>query len=757
MILNKQGMHDTSDTDPDTDAEPAGAGPKGVGPPMLVGTKSRARPLCDGAGLCSTGVWPPWSRPESQSGKLREICALVNRAVDAWVQGCGTTAEDLFDRLAAGQIQEDPVPPRITFGLTEQVTRLFDECDEPARRRPGDRDQIIHIRLLMAIMREAQDPDVAGMWHYCRGVKLGVNHRMPRTPAVFEPKRRWRLQEQYEAEYYYGADAEGHWRDNYKSAQTHVDLIDRQLQDHVSRGLAFQVTAEEMKRLYPQGSIVSLGAVSKIDTPTTPDDIRIVMDGTHGVQLNKRIKPRDQDRCPTASDVKRLQREQGLTSPAVGLAVDVKEAHRLPPVHESDWQHQACRAKPDGPVIVYKFGVFGFASSAYWWARLGGALIRSLLRVAPPCAALWTLLMADDLKLESTAEQPKKWIVWAIMFLRMLGVPLSWRKLQGGTELIWIGYSVRLWNLSLGISASRAAWATAWLRRAARDGVVDIADLRSCLGRLSFIAGAMEYDRPFLAPLFGFVALYPSNGLRSVPLYARLIMNFLADRLERRRHYPSAVARSKSGEPFRVDAHAEGMAVGVGGWLPALDDHGNINLGASKWFAETLDRDSAPWAYHRGLPFKTIASLEALASLMGVLAFCDERGEHSDCTLIVPGYSDNRGNKFALSYLQSSKYPLCVLLMELACQLENRAQRLQLSWVPRELNDEADRLSRGDTSGFCDANRVRLRPDEVKWEVLHKYMDLGLSLEKLKRPRGEATGRRVRPTKRVPFRERDPW
>ncbi len=757
-IAAKQSMGGDTDTDPDSDAAPAGAGPKGSGPPMMVGGRSEARQLRDGAGLCSTGVWPPWSRPEIKAPSLISIRAHVMRTVDAWAQGCGVSVDEVFDKLAAGEVKEDPMPPSLLHGLTELAMRQYDGLIEHGRPRTEDRDQCVHMRLLMAMMRDADDPDVPGMLHYCRGVRLGVNRRLPRTPAVFEATWRWRLEDQSHADRFYGSEAVGSWQDNYRSAQVHQDLIAKQLREHVARGLAFEITPEEMRRKYPRGSVVSLGAVARIDSPESPDDIRIVMDGTHGVMLNNRIKPLDQDRCPTAGDVKRLQREQGTTSPAVGLAIDVKEAHRLPPVHEEDWHHQTCRATSSGPIVVYMFGVFGFASSAYWWARLGGALVRTLLRVAPRCAALWALLMADDLKLESTSTDAKRWIVWSIVLLRMLGVPLSWKKLQGGNELTWIGYSVRLWDLSLGISASRAAWATAWLRRASRDGVVDIGDLRSCLGRLSFIAGAMEYERPFLAPLFSYVSLYPSNGIRAVPLYARLIMTFIADRLERRRHYPSAVTRQKSSEPFRVDAHAEDMTVGVGGWLPATNSQGAIDLGSSKWFSETLNKETAPWAYHRGLPFKTTASLEALASLMGVVAFGPDGGDYEHMVMVVPGFSDNQGNQFALSRLQSSKYPLCVLLMELACRLEKRNQRLQLSWVPRDFNEEADRLSRGDFTGFSPELRINMDTASIKWEVLDQFMELGMSLEKMKRAAIQtSTNPKPKRIKRAPLKERDPW
>ena len=89
-------------------------------------------------------------------------------------------------------------------------------------------------------------------------------------------------------------------------------------------------------------------------------------------------------------------------------------------------------------------------------------------------------------------------------------------------------------------------------------------DLRAALGRLSFLTVALEFDKPFLAPLvFPFLSIFPAGDTRVVQLYVRLVMSHLAGRIERRRSYPSAEARHKIGDAFRVHASARGMEVGI--------------------------------------------------------------------------------------------------------------------------------------------------------------------------------------------------
>ncbi len=758
IIQDKQKPPDPEDTDADSDAEPAGSGPKGNGPPLTVGSFERKRELCDGGGICSVGRWPPWSRPETANPRLHAIRDLGLRGVRLWAEGTGCNPDEIFDRLAEGGAPEDPIPGELLDRLAEDAMRLFDADADHARPRPEDREQLIRVRLLRCLLRAAGDPDPNGMLHYCRGVRLGVNCKLPRTPAVYERKVRWRLQEQYQAQEHYGQSVEGVWRTNYKSVDAHLELIDRQLCDHVARGLAIRLTPEEAHRQYPNMTVVSLGAVAKTDAPKDMEDIRLVMDGTHGVTLNSRIKPRDRDRCPTAGDVKRLQREQARDLPAVGLAVDVREAHRLPPVHHEDWHHQACRSHHHSDIVMYKYCVFGFASSAYWWSRLGGAILRILLLLAPREASLWLLLLADDLKVESTSRAPRPWVLWVIVMMRLLGVPLAWKKIQGGREITWIGFSIRLLPLAVGISESRARWATEWLLRAARDGSVDVGELRSAVGRLSFVTNALEYERPFLSPLYSFLSLHPGSGIRSLPVYVRLVMQYLAMRLGRRRFYPSAESRCSQAHPFRVDAHAEGNVIGVGGWRPTAGTDGQISLASSPWFALSLDKGSAPWAYQRGQPYRAIASLEALAALLGIVAFSDTSRTNEDSVLVVPGLTDNRANKYALSHLQSTKFPLVVVLMELACQLDRKSQRLHLTWTPREMNAEADQLANGDTTGFSPELRVNMDLHTMPWIVLGQLMDQGMEFE---RERNLAPPPRAKPKaskrKRTPFKERQPW
>ncbi len=752
-----------SDTEPDSDAPPRGAGTRGLGAPLEVGSHDRRRPLCDGAGLCSLGQWPPWRRPALDCPQLARVRSHLNAYLDELQSRIGHSADHLFDLLAAGKVAEDPFACDADGmrALADRVARdLTNDRYSPAARAE-DLVQPVRIRMLQCILYLGGDPDHHAMDHFGRGVRLGVGVKLPRTPAVYSRKRRWRLEGQGDPTFDLAGEREAlgeDWRDNYVSARLHQRALLEQLVDAADRGLALRLSADEAAHYYPNLTINSLAGIAKMSDKGEVASVRLVMDGTHGVVVNRAIRQRDQDRCPVAADVRRVQREQALSGPAVGLALDVREAHRLPRIHPSDWGFQGCRSELSSDIFVFVVGCFGMSSAAYWWSRLGGALIRAAHLVALPSYELWLLLLADDLKAESTAPQPKRAVIFVVILLVLLGVPLSWHKAQGGLVINWIGYEVDLKALALGISPRRAEWCVGFLTQLARDGRADVGYLRSGLGRLAFVVGALEWERPFLAPFYAFLSRQPRQGFRSLPLYVRLTAQYMAARLALRRSYPSAATWVQGVEPFRIDASAEGTTIGVGGWLPVRNSEGDIDCALSPWFAFRLTEETAPWAFCKGLPFRTIAALEAVGVLVALIAFRSHLHLNSHQWYTMPGMTDNKGNQYTISRLQTTRYPLCAVLMEIAARSEALRLRLAMDWVPRELNAEADRLAGGVFAGFSPALRHEINWSSIEWMVMDWALEMGARFHAERRQSPERAEVGGPPRKRsVPLKESDPW
>ena len=139
----------------------------------------------------------------------------------------------------------------------------------------------------------------------------------------------------------------------------------------------------------------------------------------------------------------------------------------------------------------------------------------------------------------------------------MLGLLLSWNKVCVAPVLKWVGYELLLREAKLGITASRALWLQNCMERLLAERVVRVADVAEGLGRASFVYGALDNDRPFLRALYNFVAHFPPDSVRPLPLYVLVTLRHLANSLSERRHTPARSRRprgSKLGASMRMPA-----------------------------------------------------------------------------------------------------------------------------------------------------------------------------------------------------------
>ena len=124
----------------------------------------------------------------------------------------------------------------------------------------------------------------------------------------------------------------------------------------------------------------------------------------------------------------------------------------------------------------------------------------------------------------------------------------------------------------------------------------------------------------------------------------------------------------------------------------------------------------------------SIASIELLGTLLGVMLLL-EPSEKEDleqgAAVSVGGLTDNIGNRFAVARLLTTKWPLAAFVAELATQLELKLVLLQLSWVPREQNAEADAITNGVTEWLSRENRVEVDWSNFPFAILPGLLEKG--------------------------------
>ena len=150
-------------------------------------------------------------------------------------------------------------------------------------------------------MRICGDPDwrvlVSGSVNYSEGVPIGRNTKMPRTPAVYRRKIRWRS---YVDELADGRGPDS--RENYRSVQGHEDELEAQFKEEEALGMMQLVSEEAAKREFGSTLVVAaLGALQKSDSSW-----RVLHDGTHGVEVNPFVRLRDHHGAPGVAEQRAL-------------------------------------------------------------------------------------------------------------------------------------------------------------------------------------------------------------------------------------------------------------------------------------------------------------------------------------------------------------------------------------------------------------------------------------------------------------------
>jgi hypothetical protein len=413
-------------------------------------------------------------------------------------------------------------------------------------------------------------------------------------------------------------------------------------------------------------------------------------------------------------------------------------------------------------------GTFGLGSAAYHWSREAAGISRAIHYLLSG-EEFWQLLYVDDFLWFAQGANMQANLLMVVLFLEVINLPMSWKKFKGGHEQEWIGFWVTIPLRGVGISQARARWLCEWIGRTLITRLVNVGEFAQVLGRLSFAMSALDYFRPFLGPLFAWTAAMSKFSLLKIPEAISMILSFLSDRLSVQSGQVLGVGPDpetcRHREFYRSDAKAEGEDVCLGGWECK---HG-VPPGKARWFSEVITRSGSPWVFAAGESYRAIASLELLATLCCLLAF-DVDASSSGSNICGAG-TDNLGNRFVVSKLMTTKFPLVIVLMEIAAVLQSKGTHLELHWLPRLQNSEADCLTNQDFTQFDPALRVRVNIEEYQGIVMRKMMSAGMDLyteiRAAKVSKIESKLKRLSPTDAQPvssakkgrtnLRETDPW
>ena len=277
------------------------------------------------------------------------------------------------------------------------------------------------------------------------------------------------------------------------------------------------------------------------------------------------------------------------------------------------------------------------------------------------------------------------------------------------------------------------------------------------------MAGALRHVRPFLAPLFSWSSTLAGGTFAKFPDAVVILLEFVREEVSRKPVRSLEPLLTSPTDIFRVDAKAAGEEIVIGGW----ESWSGAPLSQARWFSFKLNRRNAAWAYLKGDPFRSIATLELIGVLAAVMVLApDASWAKGDSTVTLSALTDNLGNTHVLKKFASSRYPLSIVAMELSAQLDRRGIELDLQWVPRWQNQEADDLTNERFDDFDERRRIDVQFEQLDFMVMGKLLekagelDSELRLHKTSKEAKQAmerpSGEKVR-SKKGQLRWQDPW
>ncbi|CAE7153437.1 unnamed protein product, partial [Symbiodinium necroappetens] len=414
-----------------------------------------------------------------------------------------------------------------------------------------------------------------------------------------------------------------------------------------------------------------------------------------------------------------------------GFSLDIEAAHKTVRVRDGTLRY-----------LFYRVCPFGAVFSAHWFQRVSAFLIRMLHPFLYVRHSLF--VYSDDLL--GITEQSVLEITFALVlaFCVCFGYPISWKKLQMGPRILWIGWSFDFGAGGVEVPSDKTSKLLAGLRDILRQDRVDKRELHRVIGLIQWILQLFPLLKPWMNTLycdlhspfgtnysmdpgdFPSIADFLDDTLTftslisgtAIPLGSKLLSVRHVD-IKRKRDLAQVPLTSKrlwlrvaassrrrlspASKQFLlywkhwaedppllrplqiplaspVEAAADAMASSN---KFAIGGYVQMPSGNLLWFSQS-------WVM-ADLQFTKldlsddaqayIASFETLAQI--ALLHC-----------AIKSWCDNAGAESVSNKLYTRKYPLCIFAQRLALFSAYSSMSLDVSHIPGEYNKDADMLSR---------------------------------------------------------------
>ncbi|CAL1128619.1 unnamed protein product [Cladocopium goreaui] len=341
-------------------------------------------------------------------------------------------SERLDKILLAHVASGNPSPP---FSM-EILTPFKDDLEKflEAQGHPPDwsvrQHQPIHLHILHSLQKIMHDVDFTLLPSLLEGVRTGFSTAIPPS-GIFPPKERADIE----------PDPLSAHLSNWQSAEEDLPLTRELVQEEIDKGwvFAYKGSLEEAQQEYPAGVAIGKLGVARSDSRAP----RLVVDSSV-CGLNGRCIIPERSTLPTAKEVLRSYPLRQCQRNLMGFSLDVKAAHKRIVLHPDECGLVGFSL--EGQLFFYRVTPFGAVFSAFWWARLGGLLLRIFHHL------IWLshagFLYVDDFLFFMEANMMPLSATLLCIFCQLLEIPISWKKTAMHSSIDYIGWK---FNFNAGI------------------------------------------------------------------------------------------------------------------------------------------------------------------------------------------------------------------------------------------------------------------------------------------------------------------
>ena len=230
--------------------------------------------------------------------------------------------------------------------------------------------------------------------------------------------------------------------------------------------------------------------------------------------------------------------------------------------------------------------------------------------------------------------------------------------------------------------------------------------------------------KPFLDSLYSWSAALDRGTVAKCPKLVMLVLRFLQLQLKDCTYMHSCSRPTVlPQEVFRTDAKCAKGKVVLGGH----------HLQTGQWFSITLTEKEVPYLFKRDVETQwasTSAELLAVLVALVLFGFLETGSPGHVVPLVLTAGTDNLANQFLLRKGLTTKWPLCIIYMQLTEFLMAKNVCVDLRWRPRGENTLADALTNEDFTGVdlkkrlvCDWGDFQFHLITRLWNEREGYLD----------------------------------